>query len=183
MAEGTLSVPPKATSDADNMDKLTAIIDGTREYSGDTVSVACKVPMGMILRVHKKVMMPQKTTDGLVRDVPEYHQFGKEYMVYGPSHPQNMGPHCTIIGDYAITPGIPREHWELWSQQHRGDMMVINRMIFAYSSNKIAGAAKEHAELKSGLERLDSSRLPKNLVPSRDHMSAEAFNAVTAGKQ
>ena len=60
--------------------------------------------------------------------------------------------------------------------------MVINRMIFAYSSNKIAGAAKEHAELKSGLERLDSSRLPKNLVPSRDHMSAEAFNAVSAGK-
>ena len=182
MAEGTITVPQKMSSDEDNMNKLIAITEGTREASGDTVSVACKVPMGMILRVHKRVMMPHKTTEGMIRDVPEYHQVGKEYMVYGPSHPQNAGPHCTIIGDYAITPGIPREHWELWSQQHRGDMMVINRMIFAYSSNKIAGAAKEHAELKSGLERLDSSRLPKNLVPSRDHMSAEAFNAVSAGK-
>lgn len=183
MADDTLKLPPKATSDADNMDALIAKIEGAREASGDTVSIACKVPMGMILRVHKKVMMPQKTTDGLVRDVPEYHQFGKEYMVYGPSHPQNAGPHCTIIGDYAITHGIPAEHWNLWFAQHRGDMMVINRMIFAYASNKIAGAAKEHAELKSGLERLDSSKLPKNLVPSRDHMSAEAFNAVSAGKQ
>lgn len=177
-----LGLPPKITSDEENMDKLIAITEGTREASGDTMSVACKVPMGMILRVHKKVMMPHKTTEGLIRDVPEYHQFGKEYMVYGPSHPQNAGPHCTIIGDYAITHGIPTEVWNLWQQQHRGDMMVINRMIFAYSSNKIAGAAKEHAELKSGLERLDSSRLPKNLVPSRDHMSAEAFNAVSAGK-
>ena len=182
MAEGKLGLPPKITSDEENMDKLIAITEGTREASGDTMSVACKVPMGLILRVHRKVMMPHKTTEGMIRDVPEYHQFGKEYMVYGPSHPQNAGPHCTIIGDYAITHGIPTEVWNLWSQQHRGDMMVINRMIFAYSSNKIAGAAKEHAELKSGLERLDSSRLPKNLVPSRDHMSAEAFNAVSAGK-
>jgi hypothetical protein len=178
----TIKLPPKVSSDEDNMARLIAITEGTREASGDVVSVACKVPSGMILQAHKRVMVPHRTTDGAIRDVPEYHPFGKEYMVYGPSHPQNMGPHCTIIGGYAITPGIPKELWDLWSQQHRGDMMVINRMIFAYSSNKIAGAAKEHGELKSGLERLDASRLPKSLVPSRDHMSAEAFNAVSAGK-
>jgi hypothetical protein len=182
MSDETLKLPTKMSSDGDNMAKLVAITEGTREASGDVVSVACKIPMGLILRAHKRVMMPHKTTEGMIRDVPEYHQFGKEYMVYGPSHPQNAGPHCTIIGDYAITHGIPKELWDLWSAQNRGSMMVINRMIFAYSSNKIAGAAKEHAELKSGLERLDSSRLPKNLVPSRDHMSAEAFNAVSAGK-
>jgi len=110
--------------------------------------------------------------------VPEFHQFGKDYMVYGPSHPQNAGPHCTIIGDYAITPNIPAEVWKLWLSQHRDDMMVINRMIFANSSSKIAGQAKEHRELKSGLERLDSQKLPKAMMPDRDHMSAEAFNAL-----
>jgi hypothetical protein len=178
MAEPTLGLPPKMKSDEANMETLIAKVTSTMETSGNVVSVACKVPMGLILRVYRKQMMPQKTTDGLVRDVPEFHQFGKEYMVYGPSHPQNAGPHCTIIGDYAITPNIPEELWSLWMAQHRDDMMVINRMIFAYSSNKIAGAAKEHAGLRSGLERLDSQKLPKALMPDRDHMSAEAFNAI-----
>lgn len=178
MSSETIKLPPKTKSDEANMDDLVALVGSTRESSGDLVSVACKVPMGLILRVYRKQMMPHKTTDGAIRDVPEFHQFGKEYMVYGPSHPQNMGPHCAIIGDYAITPGIPKEVWDLWSAQHRDDMMVINRMIFAYSSNKIAGAAKEHAELKSGLERLDSKQLPKALMPDRDHMDAMAFNAL-----
>ena len=38
MAEETLKLPPKMSSDEDNMAKLIAITEGTREASGDTVA-------------------------------------------------------------------------------------------------------------------------------------------------
>ena len=93
----------------------------------------------------------------------------------------------------------PRYNVILWNDDdHSYDYVIAMLMeLFGYTMEKgflmakevdtrgrvkVLTTTKEHAELKSGLERLDSSRLPKNLVPSRDHMSAEAFNAVSAGK-
>ena len=179
MANEKLGLPVK--SDQENMDKLNAIIEGTMEASGDVVTIACKVPMGMVLHVCKKVMMPRKMQDGSIRDIPEYHRFGKEYRVYGPSHPQNAGPHCTIIGDYALTPNIPKEFYDLWYSQHRNDAMVLGRAIFANSSNKINGESKEYAKVKSGLERLDPTKLPKKLTPNKDAMDANVYNQMMSG--
>ena len=183
MADGKLGLPPKVSSDAENMDKLVAMAEGKMATSGEMLTIACKIPMGMRLQVCKKVIMPRKTEGGLIRDTEEYHRFGKEYIVYGPAHPQNMGPHCTIIGDYALTPNIPKEHYDLWYSQHRNDPMVLSRAIFANSSNKINGEAKEYRATKSGLERLDSTKLPKGMKPDKDHMDANAYNKMVAGKE
>lgn len=179
MAEPTIKLPVK--SDQENMDKLNAIVEGTMESSGEVVTIACKVPMGMILRCCRKTMMDRKMHDGSTKAVPEYHPFGKEYRVYGPSHPQNAGPHCTIIGDYALTPNIPKEFYDLWYSQHRNDAMVVSRAIFANSSNKINGESKEYAKVKSGLERLDPTKLPKKLTPNKDAMDANTYNQMMSG--
>lgn len=167
---------PPLKTDAQNMEKVNAVVESTMESSGEVVSIACKIPMGMTLQVYQKITVPRLTEAKILRDVDEWSPFGKEYRVYGPSHPQDGGPHCLIVGDYAITPNIPKEHWDLWYSQHRGDAMVINRLIFANSSSKVNGQAREQKELKSGMERKDPNKLPSNPQPDRGAMDAVVFN-------
>ena len=173
---------PPLKTDAQNMEKINTIVEQTMESSGETVSIACKIPMGLILHVFKKSITPTKMESGAIRDVEGYDRFGKEYRIYGPSHPQDGGPHCLIVGDYAITPNIPKEHWDLWFAQHRNDDMVINRMIFANSTSKVGGQAKEQKDLKSGLERRDPNKLPETLTPDREAMNPEVFNRMMSSQ-
>jgi hypothetical protein len=133
-----------------------------KKAAGETVSVACKLPSGLQLRVFRMVDRDEQILGGGVRQVKQAEQLEPVYTVYGWAHPQNAGPHCTILHGYAITDGIPKEHWELWLSQNKNSMMVQNGLIFAQNStSSIKDQAKDGKAVKSGLERLDPNNLPK----------------------
>lgn len=166
----TLKVPAKE----DFSDKV-----GVNKDSGtEMVSIACKLPNGLILQVYRKVRRRIPAPAGAANEVDIYEPYGKQYRVHGCSHPQNMAPHCTIIGGYAITANIPKQHWEAWLAQHRDDDMVRNGLIFANSTTKIAGEAKEKKAIKSNLERLDPNKLPGKIKIDKDNMNADVFNKI-----
>lgn len=133
--------------------------------AGETVTIACKLPHGLRLRVFKMVEKPEFAIGGgsrvsmVAEEIP-----GVGFTVYGNAHPQNAAPRCLIVGDYALTPNCPKDLWDLWLEQNRGSDVVANGLIFAHEKeNSARSQAKDGAEIKSGLERLDPNKLPKGV--------------------
>jgi hypothetical protein len=152
--------------------------------SARTVTVACKVPMGLRLQCQEEM----KTYEDSQRDggpkPKTYNVFrGPVYYVHGPSYPVGTIPkgfprQPQIEGGYALTPGIPVDFWEKWLKQNEKSDFVVpppgaeHGMIFAYAEHESAAdAAREQEKLLSGLEpistdedatgKLTDRRLPK----------------------
>ena len=145
--------------------------------TGQTVSVACKVPMGLVLRVHGTMEVSEQTTNGprLTKVFPVL----KEYTVKGPSHPVNRLAKAPIAGGYAITRGIPKDFWDKWLADNRESPLVVNHQIFAADTpTYVAGQAKEMREIRSGMEPMNpngkDSRIPKPTRPEAGKIENDA---------
>jgi len=140
-----------------------------KKASGETVTVGCKLPNGLVLRVFNVVERQEPVMGGGTRTVKVCEPREETYTVHGWSHAQNAAPHCTIIGGYALTEGIPKAYWDLWLSQNQKSAMVVNGLIFA--QNTVASArdqAKDGKEVRSGLERLDPKKLPKAIKTAEE---------------
>lgn len=136
----------------------------------NTVSVACKFPVGLRLRVWEYAEQHVDVMGGGQRtiQVPRPHsKFPDEVIVKGPAVPFGQFPTVPIVGGYAITHGINAEFFELWLFQHKDTDLVKNRIVF--SSDKLAAAtdhvvkeAIELASIRTGLEKLDPEMVHKD---------------------
>lgn len=134
-----------------------------RSRSGEKVTVACKLPNGVVMQLFKKGEFRMAMPGG--------HFEVAEQSVPDPDHPPITAvgwrgtdgklAHGTI-GGYGLTPNVPLEFWEKWLEQNKGTQIVVNRLIFAHGSHDhISGQAKEQKALRSGLEPLDMKRETK----------------------
>ena len=139
------------------MSAVTAVpVTGT-----ETVTVACKVPQGMRLRLHEKRKVTEVTTAG-TKTVEQWFETDKEFIINGPAHPQNEGPRCQVIAGFAITRGVPKDLWDAWRVQNRDLPAMKNGLIFAYeSADKAIDAARDGKAIKSGLERINPHDPPR----------------------
>lgn len=133
------------------------------------VTVACKVPTGVVLQLCKKTIWMEDTPSG-ARERVRFDPFGETYTVQGPATAVGSTPRGykapLVAGGYALTPNIPADFFAKWMEQHELNPIVKNKMIFAHGSK--ADTIKEAHELKftrSGFEPLDvdnnDSRIPK----------------------
>jgi hypothetical protein len=136
------------------------------KHSG-TVTVACKIPMGLQLQLQHPTEQFVPTGRGIANDYQKITVMvfgGPKIHVFGPSIPAQGGvPEGYILppgieGDYALTPGIPADFWSEWLEQNKKADYVTSKMIFAFDAASTKAAAREHAELKSGLEPLSRAR-------------------------
>lgn len=149
-----------------------------KKVSGETVTVGCKLPHGLVLRVFRTIEVDVPVMGGGVRKEPKNEPLEQTYTVYGWAHPQNAAPHCTIIGGYALTGNIPKEHWDLWLSQNKKSAMVVNGLIFAQNTAASAkDKAKDGRDERSGLERLNPQKLPRlgknKIETAKDMMGSE----------
>src|SRR5579863_1744400 len=123
------------------------ILDIERPRQAGSVTVACKVPMGMILQLQVPMERPIPTGRGVEAEfkMVSMNVFaGKRYHVFGPSIPANGGvPDGYVMpklieGGYALTDGIPADFWAQWLEQNAKADYVQNRMIFAYQGTRNA---------------------------------------------
>lgn len=135
-----------------------------------TVTVASKLPFDMIMRVYDKKTVHEPIMGGGVREYQKFvrRQGAKSYLITGNSFPQNQGPGQVQIADgYAITNDIPKDFWDEWLEQHKEADFIVNGMIFAHSERASTfSQAREMADVKTNLERLDPKNLPKGLQTS-----------------
>jgi len=133
--------------------------------TGATVTIACKLPAGIILRVFDWQTYSEPRRDGTVgeakRAIPIANQ---QFTVKGPwiatagqAYNRNNGAVGELLpGGYAITEGCPKEIWDRWYEQNQRSKLVQNGVIFAYADRQsVVEEVMTRSETLSGLEPLD----------------------------
>lgn len=149
----------------------------TKVNDSGTVTVACKVPNGIVLRLHRLVDVIEATPDG-GRKVKMAQQYGNEYTVHGPARPFGQAPRTTVVGGYALTKGVPADFWNEWLRQNAHSDLVRNNQIHAYHTlDAVKGEAQEKAKVRSGMEPIvpdKDPRIPKRIKSAdRDKMDSD----------
>lgn len=129
-----------------------------------TVTVALNFPQGLILRTFRPVKA-RRMAGGVVIEQEEFSATGEEFVVNGNAFPQHTGPdpRLTLLGErnIALTPGCPKDLWDLWAEQNKTHPLVVKGLIFAYEKEaSVRGEAAEKSGLRNGLERMDPDSLP-----------------------
>jgi hypothetical protein len=126
------------------------------------VTVACKVPNGLLLRNFKMMPAREQTPTGY-RDVEKAEQVGDTVLINGPAALFGQVPEYTIVAGYALTPNVGKEFFDEWLRQNADHAAVKADLIFAHSNRAVVSdRAKEQKAVRSGLEPLDPARVMRN---------------------
>ena len=133
---------------------------GSAPQSGtDTVSIALKLPNGLVLQAYEMVQSREQSPSGF-RDVPLAKAVGEPFTLHGAELPRGtsrpLDLEYLVIGGFAITPGCPRDLWENWYAANRDSHLVRAGLIFMVTDGRDARAeAKSRAAIESGFEPID----------------------------
>lgn len=142
--------------------------------TGATVTVACKLPSGLILRCFSEEMIEEPQQGGGTKPVRRSRPIpGKQFILRGTwtgsagqAYAKNNPAVAELLpGGYCLTHGVPKEVWDHWYAQNKDTQLVQKRVVFAVPS--LTGAteeAKKGRDVKSGLEPLDADK-PASRMP------------------
>lgn len=140
------------------------------QRSGQTVTVACKLPNGMILQHWKMQTFHDPVLGGGHREVQRSVEDGAPIKVHGPAVPFGLVPKFLIVGGYALTTGVSKDFWDKWLHQNRNHDSVVNRCIFAMPTMDAAqGQADDLTDVQSGLQPIvpdKDKRVPRTSNPA-----------------
>lgn len=126
-----------------------------RASSTGFVSVACKVPNGIMLQNYKMVDSAEPIAGGGQRMVKVAHKDGLPIRIHGTARHHGEAPRCPIVMGFAITKRVPIEHWERWLAANKDSAIVKNGLIFANpDSESLRDEAKDNRKQFSGMEPL-----------------------------
>lgn len=135
----------------------------SRKPSGETGTVICKIPQGMILHLHKKEKITEATPSGS-RDTVRHFQDedAGTVRIFGPAHAQNEGPRQRQVGGFALTENVSKDFFERWLEETGKYLPAVRNGLIQFFPNtdKAVGGAREFKKQKSGLERIDPENLP-----------------------
>lgn len=122
----------------------------------ETVTVACKLPNGLILRVFDMVET-QEAVQGGYRTVKIARPKGNSITIKGYLEKYNPAlPPAAVSSSFALTSGVPKDFWELWLSQNADLEAVVKGHIFAADHhNTVKSMTREREDLRSGLEPID----------------------------
>jgi hypothetical protein len=129
--------------------------------TGNTITVACKIPNGIILRLGHKIERTEPVVmTGGVRVVTEWQPTGRTIELKGP----RRFPGQTREQETApfLNHGVAADAWENWLSDNRESPMFLNKQIFAHAkADHVDGMAADFKDIRSGLEALDPQRDPR----------------------
>lgn len=137
--------------------------------SGETVTVACKMPHGLVLQLQQMQEVRVPAMGGGFVIEKQFRPTGDQIVIKGNAVPVGVAPSHEIAGGYALTPGVPKDFWETWLEQNAELDLVKRGLIFAESGvDRARDAGKEQKATRSGLEPLNGTdpakdpRVPKS---------------------
>lgn len=155
-----------------------------------TVTVGCKLPNGLILRLFYQETVQELQLGGQTRDVtisrqhpnaPRVHINGNMARHGEPLVDAN-GETINVQSGYAYTSGVDAEFMEAWMEQNKDSMLVKNKIILvAEKQMNLRAEAKENTERKSGFERINpdnDARMPRR----RQQLNGGALNPLETAK-
>lgn len=120
-----------------------------------TVTVASKLPNGLILRIFEWREQPELVLGGGVRTerrASERVDAGR-IIIHGTRTPHGQDPKALIVAGYALTPDVDADQFAAWLEQNKESDLVANKLIWAHAKNDaVNGTARENEKRRSGLE-------------------------------
>ena len=147
-----------------------------------TVTVRCKHPGGLILRVFTMEDYDVPTPAG-VKTEKRAVMRGEPVRINGAGVPlmpngQPKEIDYLIVGGFALTPNVDADFWNEWVRQNKDHPMVKNNLIAAHVSEDSARSeSRKMKDLRSGLEPLVPDTDPR--IPRR----ADGRSAVTTASR
>ena len=137
--------------------------------TGGTVTVACRLPHGIWLKIFRTEDWEEPVMGGGFRkttravELPEHR-----VLIGGVAAPFGMSPASPMSFGYALTHNVPAAVWDKWLEDNKTSDIVQKRLIFAFSKDAdVIAATKENEGRKSGLEPLDPQNLPRDFQAKR----------------
>lgn len=141
-------------------DQETALIPETGSVTGETVTVACKLPHGLELRLFQMVETPEPVMGGGSRIVEMARPIATTVKLNGFSNPVNASPKSLTYGGYGMTYNVNKEFFEQWLAQNADSDIVKNDLIFALENHEDAHEmAVDQKDVLSGLECIDPTKV------------------------
>lgn len=134
--------------------------------SGETVTVACKIPNGFKMEFYREVERTVEIKGGHDR-IRQYVKDGAVAPIFlnGPAAPFGQMPRGRVIGKAAFTRGVPKALWDRWVKENSNLDAVVNRQIFAHATEShLIGIAKEeiaNQSLQGPMVQGDDPRNPR----------------------
>jgi hypothetical protein len=131
-----------------------------------TVTVACKMPHGIILRLFDMVEVEEALQGGGTRTVKRAQPREKTVVINGylskfrgaAIAPPNMP------ASYALTHNVDKDFFEEWMKQNASLAAVMNKLIFASEKqDNLNGQIRENKDRRCGFEPIDPDKLPKGI--------------------
>lgn len=131
----------------------------------ETVTVACKLPNGLQLRIFKMVPSREPVLGGGTREVEKAEQIGGVVHINGNAVEIGKSPKFPITdGGYALTHNVDAEFFTTWLEQNADHDAVRNGLIFGTpKQDTIEKRSREGEKLRSGLEPIDPDKLPRGI--------------------
>jgi len=144
-----------------------------------TVTVACKLPHGLILRLFDMVEVVQPAYGGGVRTVQEARPREGRVTIGGYAAPFGKMPAFRVEGGYALTHGVDAEFFAEWMKQNERSDIVRNRLIFAFGKEHDATVeARKMESVRNGLEALDPDKPPQEFRRRRQVAEGTAYSGI-----
>lgn len=126
----------------------------------DYVTVACKMPNGLVLQLEQKVEIREPLPSGGVREVTQWRRTPDVIEVKGNAvnfESLRRGMQMPAIeGGFGLTHGVPKAFWDQWLEAHKDDDIVRRGLIFAVKTEQEARKeAATRSDIKSGLEPIN----------------------------
>jgi hypothetical protein len=125
-----------------------------------TVTVACKLPNGLVLHVFEERPVLEQMFGGGTREVKQWFRSEESYTLAGSamSFEEIMSgdTRAMVVGGYALTPGIPTDFWEKWLEQNKHTRIVQKELVFGHKQeDSVRSFARSNAKERTGLEPVD----------------------------
>ncbi|WCS27243.1 hypothetical protein LOK46_10620 [Methylobacterium sp. NMS14P] len=136
--------------------------------SATTVTVASKLPHGLVLQLQELFKVGQRTDidaagKPVQRDMVIHKHVGPQYVLKGvaPVHARiEAGDGTRMAAGFALTPGIPSDFWAKWKAQNADSDVLTKGIVFAHEGGDTTGQARDHVGERSGFEPVDPKNLP-----------------------
>lgn len=150
-----------------------------------TVTVACKMPHGVVIRDFAETKYMVDVLGGGKRPEKVFRPVGRPIRIKGPIVPEVFVRLVEVVGGYAITEGVDAKVFARWIDANAEAPFVTNRLIYGHEDGaRVRAWAKENASVKSGMEPLDVSMRSKagQMVYADERISLAGADQVVDGK-
>lgn len=129
-------------------------------HSGQTVTVGCKLPHGLVLELCDMVDTDQAVAGGGFRVVKEARKRGRQVVIKGYLQEQKMSPVPlpSIAPKFVFTDNVDAVFFEEWLHQNADHEAVRNNLIFAHETDT-RGKAVDYANVRTLVEPVDADKV------------------------